>query len=148
MYSKCYGTQSVDLSSPLFDKPLSLDTTMWVASCTKLMTAIAALQCVEKGLLSLDDDISTVLPEWKERSVLVGFEGESADSKPILEKATGKMSLQMLLSHQSGLGYPFMRQDLQQFIDYERNRGTIKSELIVGRPSDPLVMCGAKDKLN
>lgn len=92
--------------------------------------------------MKLDDDISTVLPEWKDRSVLVGF--ESDDGKPILEKATGKMTLQMLISHQSGLGYPFMRQELQQFIEYERSRGTIKSELIVRLPFGSIL----KDELN
>lgn len=32
--------------------------------------AIAALQCVEMGLLRLHDDISAVLPGWKEQEVL------------------------------------------------------------------------------
>ena len=36
------------------EKPLNLDSTFSVASCKKLMTTIAALQCVEKSLFSLD----------------------------------------------------------------------------------------------
>jgi CubicO group peptidase (beta-lactamase class C family) len=39
------------------------DSVMWVASCTKLMTTIAAIQCVEKELFTLDEDVSRILPE-------------------------------------------------------------------------------------
>ena len=59
-YSHAAGTQSIDPASPLVNKPFSLDTTMWIASCTKLLTSLAALQCVERGLLKPDGDISEV----------------------------------------------------------------------------------------
>jgi CubicO group peptidase (beta-lactamase class C family) len=45
------------------------------------MTTIAAMQCVEKGLLNLDTDVTTILPELKGREVLKGFED---NGKPIL----------------------------------------------------------------
>lgn len=32
------------------------------------------MQCVEKGLLDLDADISSILPEWKDPKILVGFD--------------------------------------------------------------------------
>jgi CubicO group peptidase (beta-lactamase class C family) len=35
--------------------PMTLDTIFYIASCTKLVTAIAALQLVEQGKLHLDD---------------------------------------------------------------------------------------------
>lgn len=35
--------------------PMTLDTIFYIASCTKLITAIAALQLVEQGKLYLDD---------------------------------------------------------------------------------------------
>lgn len=35
--------------------PMTLDTIFYLASCTKLVTVIAALQLVEKGKLHLDD---------------------------------------------------------------------------------------------
>jgi CubicO group peptidase (beta-lactamase class C family) len=38
------------------DEPMTADTTVfWIASCTKLITAIAAMQLVEQGKLNLDD---------------------------------------------------------------------------------------------
>jgi CubicO group peptidase (beta-lactamase class C family) len=38
------------------DEPFTPDTTiLWLASCTKLITAIAVMQLVEQGKLELDD---------------------------------------------------------------------------------------------
>lgn len=37
---------------------LEKDDFFWIASCTKLVTAIACLQLVEQGKLKLDDDAS------------------------------------------------------------------------------------------
>jgi D-alanyl-D-alanine carboxypeptidase len=37
------------------EKAMTVDTVLWIASCTKLITAIAAMQLVEKGVLNLDD---------------------------------------------------------------------------------------------
>lgn len=35
--------------------PMTLDTVFWIASCTKLITGIAAMQLVEQGSIGLDD---------------------------------------------------------------------------------------------
>lgn len=56
---------------------------MWIASCTKLLTATAALQCVERGLLELDSDITGLWEPLKGIEILKGW---SEDGKPILEK--------------------------------------------------------------
>ena len=39
-------------------------------SMTKLITSVAALQIVERGLIGLDDDLSTILPEMTEIPIL------------------------------------------------------------------------------
>jgi len=70
--------------------PLDLNTTIWVASCTKLMTTVAALQCVERGLVELDEDITRVLNEWKEPKILTGFDENGI---PITKVAKNKMTL-------------------------------------------------------
>lgn len=56
-----------------YSQPMELDTVLALASCTKLMTAIAALQCVERGLLHLDVDVSPVLPEIGIFGIITGF---------------------------------------------------------------------------
>jgi CubicO group peptidase (beta-lactamase class C family) len=64
---------------------------MWLASSTKLMTSIAALQCVERGLFKLDEDVTRLLPEFKDVEILRGF--EEGTEKPILVKATKTITL-------------------------------------------------------
>jgi hypothetical protein len=51
----------------------------WIASQTKLATSVATMQVVERGLISLDDDIREVLPRLKELKVIVGFAGEDEE---------------------------------------------------------------------
>lgn len=106
----------MDPASDLSTAPLTPDTTMWIASCTKLMTAIASMQCVERGLLNLDDDVSSILTEWKNPQILVRFEDDSG--KPIFKDAKNKLTLRMLLTHQTGLGYGFSQPELARYCKY------------------------------
>lgn len=73
--------------------PIDLNTTFILASCTKLMTSIAAMQCVERGLITLDEDLSPILTEFKEIEIITGFK-EGSD-EPILKKAENKISLRL-----------------------------------------------------
>lgn len=50
---------------------------------TKLVTSVAVLQVVEKGLVGLDDDLGKLVPELANLEVLKGFD---TDGKPILTK--------------------------------------------------------------
>ena len=65
---------------------------MCLASATKLVTCVAAMQCVERGLLKLTGDISLLLPEWKDALILKGF-SKNEGGKPILEKAQNTITL-------------------------------------------------------
>lgn len=55
------------------------------------MTSIAALQCVERGQVKLDDDLGEVLSELKDCDIITGFK-EGTD-EPILKKAQNKITL-------------------------------------------------------
>ena len=68
---------------------MPIDATMWLASCTKIITVVAVMQCVEKGLLNLDVDVTTILPELKGRNILKGFE----NGKPVLVPSTKTITL-------------------------------------------------------
>ena len=68
-----------------------MDAMMWFASCTKLMTCISVLQCLERGLLSLDADVTDILPELKGIEILSGFDTETG--KPITRKTTRSITL-------------------------------------------------------
>lgn len=62
---------------------MNLDTPIWMASWTKLMTAIAILQCVENSLIALDQDVTLILPELGVQPILKGF--DEISGRPILE---------------------------------------------------------------
>jgi CubicO group peptidase (beta-lactamase class C family) len=90
---------------------------MWLASCVKLATTVAALQCVERGLFSLDSaaDVERLLPEWATLEVLSFGE----DGSPILTPAKEKITLRRLLTHTSGLTYDF----LPPLLQWRQSRG-------------------------
>lgn len=92
--------------------PMSPDTVFWIASCTKAITALAALQLVERGLLSLDGPIGETLPALSAPKVLEGFE---ADGTPRLRPARRPITLKDLLTHTSGLAYDFCSADLNRY---------------------------------
>lgn len=65
------------------------------------MTTVAALQCVERGLLSLDGDITNVLPELKDIDILLEMADDwSRGKKPILKKSKGKITLRFVTMRQ------------------------------------------------
>jgi CubicO group peptidase (beta-lactamase class C family) len=79
------------------DQPMTLDTVFWIASCTKMMTGIAAMQLVEQGKLALDDveQLESLAPELKAVKVLESSEGGKLN---LVEKKRG-ITLRMLLTH-------------------------------------------------
>ena len=77
---------------------MTLDATFIMASCTKLMASIAALQCVERGQITLDEDLSPILTEFQGIEILEGFTGseEQGNEKPVLKKAANKITLRLV----------------------------------------------------
>ena len=75
--------------------------TLWrVYSMTKPITAMAVMQQVAGGALSLDQPIADILPEFKTMQVLVDPE-KSLASRP----AAGPITVRHLLTHTAGLSY-------------------------------------------
>jgi methyl acetate hydrolase len=85
------------------------DTVFQIASMTKAVTSVAAMQMVEKGLLSLDDPLDELLPDLAKPQVIVGFDDAEA---VILRPAKSSITLRHLLTHTSGLGYEFMNETM------------------------------------
>ena len=83
-------------------KAASPDNIIQIASMTKLVTTIAALQLVEQGKLDLDTPISAYAPELNELQVLKGF---GADDTPIFEKANRAPTARELMTHTAGYAY-------------------------------------------
>lgn len=89
------------------------DTVCWIASCTKAITSVAAMQLVERGLIDLDAPVGRHLPLLAAPQILVGFD---AADKPITRPATTPITLRHLLTHTSGLAYGFFSADLTRYL--------------------------------
>lgn len=51
-------------------EPMTHRITLWLASCSKLVTSVVATQCVERGYLRLDDELASILPGSSSRESL------------------------------------------------------------------------------
>ena len=92
---------------------MDADAAFWIASCTKAITALAAAQLVERGLLDLDEAVGARLPQLASPQVLEGFDAEGA---PILRPAKRAITLRHLLTHTSGMAYDFCNADLGRYM--------------------------------
>lgn len=114
---------------------MDVSTLCWLASQGKVVTSVAAMQIVEKGLIGLDDDCGKFVPALANKDIIVGFEGDEVSTgaefnpvtniisyknprKPILKKATKAITLRLLLSHSAGFQYDFMNPLLQEYLAY------------------------------
>ncbi|OBT83013.1 hypothetical protein VE02_08267 [Pseudogymnoascus sp. 03VT05] len=137
IYSRSAGTQSENPNSKLFDKPISPDISIWIASATKLMTSISILQLLEKGLLDLGADVSSVLPELADLEVFLKFNDAG---EPTYEKAIKKITIRMLPTHQSCVGYEFFHPYIQQIREFKKKAGeAIPSKLTWESKLNPLL---------
>ncbi|KAI9714503.1 MAG: hypothetical protein M1820_000464 [Bogoriella megaspora] len=132
LYSGAQGSRTVDRSTNV---PATTHDLCWLASQTKLVTAVAAMQMIERGLIGIDDDVGKVVPQLASKEVIAGFEGDETQSgkelnpatllydfqnprKPILRKATKPISLRYLLTHTSGFAYDFTSEELCEYLAF------------------------------
>lgn len=109
-YNKALGHRTLQSGEAV---PQQLDDILFLASGTKIITTISALQCVDQGILTLDGDVSEFAPELTSQNVMKGFaeDGET----PIMEPNSGPITLRMLLSHSFGQSYHFFNPDLMKW---------------------------------
>ena len=88
---------------------MTVDSVGALFSMTKAITATAAMQLVERGVLDLDAPATEVCPELADRGVLTGFD---LDGAPVLRAAASVPTLRQFLTHTSGFGYELFNADL------------------------------------
>ncbi|WP_336987401.1 serine hydrolase domain-containing protein [Altererythrobacter aquiaggeris] len=103
-YSRAFGQ-----SDALEGAPMAQDTIFQIASMTKPLVTVAAMQLVEQEKLSLDAPIGGVLPALADPQVITGFE---LDGRPNTRAAMRPITLRHLLTHTSGLGYIFVQPEV------------------------------------
>ncbi|PQE11336.1 beta-lactamase family protein [Rutstroemia sp. NJR-2017a BVV2] len=133
-YSKALGVSSLNDASN--KRPLTEDTILGLASCTKLMTAIAALQCVERGQVELDADVGPILPEVGKYGVITGVDGTTQE--PILTERQNAITLRNLLTHTSGHAYDIMHPSLVKWREM-RKEAPWSGETVEEKATIPLL---------
>ena len=93
------------------DAPVGADTVFRIASLTKALASVGAMQLVEQGELELDQPVASVLPEFRDLQVLEGFDGDAPRLRPAAHPAT----IRHLLTHTSGAAYPFNNADVARY---------------------------------
>jgi methyl acetate hydrolase len=109
IYQGCFGWRDRGMGHAM-----KMDDVFMLASLTKTVTSVGAMQLVERGKIALDQSIGDFVPELAEPEVLEGF---APDGSPILRPARRPITLRHLLSHTSGLGHDIWNKEL---LDYQR----------------------------
>lgn len=96
-YEAAFGTRDLTRGPAM-----TTDTMFRIASMTKLVTSIAAMQLVEQGKLKLNDPVPPIDAALSAPQVLDGFDANGA---PKLRPAKGPITLRHLLTHTAGFSY-------------------------------------------
>lgn len=99
VHRSTHGVMSLESGTPLRD-----DAIFRIFSNTKIVTSIAAMILVERGLMGLDDELSEHLPEFADMTVL----RPDATSIDDVEPARSPILVRHVLSHTAGLSYGFI----------------------------------------
>jgi CubicO group peptidase (beta-lactamase class C family) len=89
------------------------DTVFRIASMTKAITSVAAMQLVEQGKLGLDEPVPPVDPALNAPQVLEGFD---AAGQPRLRPAKRPITLRHLLTHTAGFTYEWSNPNTQRYV--------------------------------
>src|SRR2546427_1905578 len=97
LYEGAFGVRALDQGTPM-----TLDTVFRIASMTKAITSVAAMQLVEQGKLKLEEPVPNIDPALGSPQVLEGFDAAGA---PKLRPAKRPITLRHLLTHTAGFSY-------------------------------------------
>jgi CubicO group peptidase (beta-lactamase class C family) len=117
LYAGAFGVRTVGQAAEM-----TVDSVFWIASMTKAVTTVAAMQMVEQGRLGLDDPAGDVLPELASPQVLEGFDPSGA---PRLRPARRPITLRRLLTHTAGYTYGIWNADADRYEKHAELPGII-----------------------
>ena len=108
IYEGAFGVRSLQ-GGPA----MTLDTVFRIASMTKAITSVAAMQMVERGKLTLDGPLPAIDPALASPQVLTGFD---ASGQPLLRAARRPITLKHLLTHTAGFCYAIWNPNVERTI--------------------------------
>ncbi|MGQ0846142.1 MAG: serine hydrolase domain-containing protein [Sporichthyaceae bacterium] len=112
------------------------DSVYRIASMTKPVATVAALQLAESGALDLDAPVGDYLPEFDQLRVLTGFDGDTPRFRAPATRAT----LRHLATHTAGLAYNFFNPEQRRWQEVTGTPSILTgSRAILGSPlhTDP-----------
>jgi len=92
---------------------MTLDSVFRIASMTKAITSVAAMQLVEQGKLKLEEPVPNIDPALGSPQVLEGFDAASA---PRLRPAKRPITLRHLLTHTAGFSYEIWDANMVRYV--------------------------------
>lgn len=107
VYHKSFGHADVDTETPMQN-----DSIFRIASMTKAITSVAVMTLYERGYFRLNDPIVKYLPEFAEMRIV----SEVDDEANVITTTPARQPIKVidLLTHTSGLSYPFIPSRLQK----------------------------------
>ena len=108
----------VGWSDSLKTEPYRKDHLFRMASMTKPLVSVAAMQLIEQGKLNLDDPVGKYIPSFKETEVMTDF--NPADSSYTSKASESIPTVRQLLTHTAGVPYGFMNPSVNGAI-YDKN---------------------------
>ena len=108
LYEGVFGTR--DLAK---GPAMTRDTVFRIASMTKAVTSVAAMQLVEQGKLALNEPVPAIDPALSAPQVLEGFDASGA---PRLRPAKRPITLRHLLTHTAGFSYEVWDGNTQRYV--------------------------------
>lgn len=82
-------------------RPMATDTTVWIASQTKPLTAALVMMLVDEGKLGLDDPVEQHLPEFRG----LRYVAEQDDQQAVLRAPAAPITLRQVLCHTAGMRF-------------------------------------------
>src|SRR6266481_5501912 len=92
---------------------MTLDSVFRIASMTKAIASVAAMQLVEQGKLKLEEPVPSIDPALASPQVLEGFD---AAGVPKLRPAKRPITLRHLLTHTAGFSYDIWNADTGRYV--------------------------------
>jgi CubicO group peptidase (beta-lactamase class C family) len=108
LYEGAFGQRLIDTGPAM-----TMDTMFRIASMTKAVTSVAAMQLVEQGKLALDAPVPDIDPALSAPRVLGGFD---AQGQPRLRPAQRAITLKHLLTHTAGFSYEAWNEKMARYV--------------------------------
>ncbi len=97
--------EACGMADPGTARPMRTDAIFRIASLTKPLTVVAALQLMERGLLALADPVARFLPELRDLTVGREVADGAGAARLVLEPARRAITIQDLMRHTAGFTY-------------------------------------------